>query len=123
MNRDETIDEAYTAIQASVINWGKLLIATGGALKPEKYFHSLISFRWSKSGKWEYIRHNKDDAAVLYIPTPDGSLADIEHTAVNKSKNTLGAFTCPTDDGAGGITRMQEKVKMWLDRATSGHLH
>jgi hypothetical protein len=32
----ETILEAYSWLQESVINWGRLLIAMGGALKPSK---------------------------------------------------------------------------------------
>ena len=32
----ETTMEAHANLQESVINWGKLLIATGGALKPAK---------------------------------------------------------------------------------------
>ncbi len=36
MHRIESILEAHAHLQESVINWGKLLIATGGALKPAK---------------------------------------------------------------------------------------
>ena len=35
-NTTESADDAPAAIQASVHSWGNLLIATGGALKPEK---------------------------------------------------------------------------------------
>ena len=34
MEKIESIDETYEGLQASFHNWGKLLIATGGALKP-----------------------------------------------------------------------------------------
>jgi hypothetical protein len=36
MRRTETALEAHTCLQESVINWGKLLLATGGALKLAK---------------------------------------------------------------------------------------
>jgi hypothetical protein len=36
MRTIETTLEAHAKLQESVINWGKLLIATGGALKPAK---------------------------------------------------------------------------------------
>jgi hypothetical protein len=40
--------QAFEGLQHSIINWGNLLIATGGALKPIKWSYSLISFRWKK---------------------------------------------------------------------------
>ncbi len=40
----KTTMEAHDNLQESVINWGKLLIATGGTLKPAKCSYYLISF-------------------------------------------------------------------------------
>jgi hypothetical protein len=40
----ESIDEVHIAIQSAIANWGKLLIVTGGSLKPEKCFYHLIDF-------------------------------------------------------------------------------
>jgi hypothetical protein len=50
----ETILEAHSWLQESVINWGRLLIATGGALKPSKCSFYLISFKWKADGTWVY---------------------------------------------------------------------
>jgi hypothetical protein len=36
LTKDETVDKVHTAIQDSVNSWGNLLIATGGALQPNK---------------------------------------------------------------------------------------
>jgi hypothetical protein len=36
MNKSETVWESHAALQASILYWGSLLIATGAALKPEK---------------------------------------------------------------------------------------
>jgi hypothetical protein len=44
MKKVETIVEAHAALQNSIHNWGCILIATGGALKPEKCDYHLISF-------------------------------------------------------------------------------
>jgi hypothetical protein len=38
-DHNESVDDAHAAIQNSVNSWGNLLIATGGALKPEKCFY------------------------------------------------------------------------------------
>jgi len=43
-NEDATIHEAHGALQQSVTSWGNLLIATGGALKPQKCFFYLIGY-------------------------------------------------------------------------------
>jgi hypothetical protein len=50
----EMILEALSRLQESVINWGHLLIATGGALKPSKCSFYLISFKWKADGTWVY---------------------------------------------------------------------
>jgi hypothetical protein len=41
---EELVEEAHAALQAAVDSWSSLLIATGGALKPEKCFYYIISF-------------------------------------------------------------------------------
>jgi hypothetical protein len=48
----ETILEAHSQLQESVINWGHLLITTYGALKPSKCSFYLISFKWKADGTW-----------------------------------------------------------------------
>jgi hypothetical protein len=50
----ESIVEVHARLQESVINWGPLLIATGGALKPSKCLYYIISFRWKADGTWVY---------------------------------------------------------------------
>jgi hypothetical protein len=44
MDGDETIFETHAGLQRAIENWGKLLIATGGTLKPQKCFFHLIDF-------------------------------------------------------------------------------
>jgi hypothetical protein len=41
MHRNETVFQAHLKFQDSIINSGKLLIATGGTLKPPKCSYSL----------------------------------------------------------------------------------
>ena len=50
MDQVETPAEAHSALQASVTNWGKLIIATGGAFKPAKCFSYLVSYGWLPDG-------------------------------------------------------------------------
>ena len=51
MSRDVMTTQAHRAMQDSIDNWGKLLIAFGGAFKPEKCFSHLISFKWRADGR------------------------------------------------------------------------
>ena len=53
MEKIESIDETFEGLQDRVHNWGKLLIATGGALKPPKCFYTLLDFEWNVKGKWK----------------------------------------------------------------------
>ena len=50
MDADESIAEVHAAIRRAVENWGCLLIATGGTLKPKKCFYHLIDFAWTQKG-------------------------------------------------------------------------
>ena len=50
INAEESIVEVHTAIQRAIENWGRLLIATGRTLKPEKCFYHLIDFAWTQKG-------------------------------------------------------------------------
>jgi hypothetical protein len=54
MRAVETILDVHSWLQESVINWGCLLIATGGASKPGKCSYYLISFKWKVDGTWIY---------------------------------------------------------------------
>jgi hypothetical protein len=47
-----TAFEAHAQYQELVINWGKLLMATGGALKPAKCSFYLLSFHWKADRTW-----------------------------------------------------------------------
>jgi hypothetical protein len=50
MNYGESHLEALEGLQQSIMSWGKLLIATGGSLKPSTCFYHLMSFSWKQDG-------------------------------------------------------------------------
>ncbi len=72
MDAEESIAEVHTAIQRAIENWGRLLIATGGTLKPKKCVYHLIDFAWTQKGGWQYITHHKDERAALFVLLPMG---------------------------------------------------
>ncbi len=90
MDAVESIDEVHIAIQSAIANWGKLLIATGRSLKPEKCFYYLIDFAWTPKGGWQYIAHHEDEGAAVFVPLPDGTMAPISHLAIDDAQKHLG---------------------------------
>jgi len=122
MRTVETILGAHSRLQESVINWGSLLIATGGALKPGKCLYYLISFRWKADGTWVYENNVIRPDLAIGVPLADGSLAEIEHLPVESAIKTLGLMTCPTGSSASALGRMQQQGQEWADHVKSGKL-
>ena len=79
----ETKKQAYEGLQDSIMNWGKLLIATGGALKPSKCSYYLITFKWDKEGVWRYESNETSDDWDMVVPLANGEVEGIEHLAVD----------------------------------------
>jgi hypothetical protein len=124
MNKVETLEEVHMALQESIHNWGCILIATGGALKPAKCFYHLISFSWKQDGTWQYSPNNKRPDLNIMVPTEDGTFAAIEHLLVLSSPTkTLGQMTFPTGNSGGAIAQMNKKAQGWIDKAKSSKLH
>jgi hypothetical protein len=123
MEQDELVWEVHRSLQQSINNWGKLLIATGGGLKPNKCFYHLLDFAWLAKGGWQYIAHQEDGYAVITIPMPDGTAAPISHIAVDNAQKTLGVVTCLSGSSYGSLLQMKEKTQKWLDSLTAGQLH
>jgi hypothetical protein len=123
MDGNKTIFETHAALQHTIKNWGKLLIAKGGTLKPEKCFLHLIDFQWTRQGGWQYIGHHEDETAAVFVLLPDGLTEPIPHRAVDNAQKTLGIITCPSGNSTGSLTQMKEKTKKWLDALTSRRLH
>ena len=123
MTNVQTIEEVHVDFQESILNWGKLLLATGGALKPAKCFYHLISFLWQADGTWRYADNEGREDLEIMVPLKDGSLAAIEHLPVTTPTKTLGQMTCPTGGSHGAVAQMREKVRGWVDKAKASKLN
>jgi hypothetical protein len=106
----------------AVIDWGKLLIATGGTLKPEKCLYYLISFKWKADGTWLYDQNELNPHCTLGVPMADGSLEEIEHLPISKAIKTLGSMTCPLGSSMSAIKRMKTLGQEWVDRVLASSL-
>ena len=123
MEKIESIDETFEGLQYSVLIWGKILIAIGGALKPQKCFYTLLDLEWNARGKWKYKLHHEDTRAQLYVPMPDETHENIEHVSAHEAKETLGIYTCPSGAYKKSLEIMAEKAQGWIDIASEGKLH
>ncbi len=74
MEQEESIFDVHWELQESFLSWGKLLIATGGTLEPDKCFFHSIDFSWSGGGTWKYVDHSKNRDALVFLPLHNGSL-------------------------------------------------
>ncbi len=111
MERNELVWEVRRSLQQSIGNWGKLLIATGGSVKPEKCFYHLLDFAWLAKRGWQYIAHHEDGRASITVPMPYGTAAPISHKAVDDTQKMLGVVTCPSGNSSGSLHQMKEKTQ------------
>ena len=122
MDEWQDAEDTFFGIQDAIINWGQLLLASGGALKPAKCFFHLISFKWNADGKWSYENNDENKEFRAVVPLADGSFAQIEHLGVNEPTKTLGSMTCPSGCNKGAIKYMQTKATAWKDMVAAGKL-
>jgi hypothetical protein len=122
MGRVEPAANAHERLQEAVINWGKLLIATGGALKLEKCLYYLISFKWKADGTWLYDRNELNPHFTLGVSMADGSLEEIEHLPISKAIKTLGSMMCSLGSSVSAIERMKTLGQEWVDRVLASSL-
>jgi hypothetical protein len=123
MNKSEMVIEAHGALQESIINWGRLLIAMGGTLKPTKCFYHVISFGWNHDGSWKYKDNTARVDLEILVPLSDGTSTPIKHLPTSSSTKTLRQMTCPMGCSLGAIQQMMEKAQKWIDKAEGGNLH
>jgi hypothetical protein len=114
LEEDKSMAKVHASIQASVNNWGNLLIATGRAFQPAKCFYSIISFEWT-NGEWRYANNSILSNFGLTVPLPGGEATGIGHRPVTHMEKMLGAMTSPDGDSSGAIRMMQEKAQRWVN--------
>jgi hypothetical protein len=90
LNKTESISKFHKALQDSILSWGRLILATGGALKPAKLFYHMIFFSWKPDGSWKYYVNDKVPKLSILVPLADGSLAPIDHLPVTTPTKPLG---------------------------------
>jgi hypothetical protein len=118
--REDILDpgELWCQAQLELEHWSCLLNATGGALKPEKYFWYLLGYV-CEDGKWTYAEMVPWE---MLITNPDGTTSPIKQEKVTESKKTLGIHDSPSGGNATHLSFIKVKVSTWVNRMTNGHL-
>jgi hypothetical protein len=96
MGRVENLEETHAGLQTSLDSWTRLLIATGGALKPEKCCSYLMGFNWDRQGTWSHAKLEENPTFKIAFYLPNRWRAPIEHLSVNEARVTLGMSSCPS---------------------------
>jgi hypothetical protein len=118
---DDSTTTAHTALQSSITCWGNLLIATGGALKPQKCFYYVIGYKWDSRGKWSYEDLNITAPLNITVPQPNGTPVSIQQLPVSTPSTTLGGTSCPAGTQA-MLAAMSDKAIAWASQARNSGL-
>ncbi len=119
MHENENVIQAHLNLQDGIINWGKLLIATGGTLKPPKCSYYLILFKLKPNGTWLYEDNTVNKDFAVGVPLADDNLTEIKHLPVTSAVKTLGSMMCPAGLNKAAIERMQSQGQEWVDKITN----
>ena len=123
MDHEESVFEAHEVMQLSIMNQGELLMASGGSIKPIKYFYHLIPFEWWSNGTWRYAKNELNEVFDISVLILGEQMVYIEHMLVDEPTETLSVYTCPSGDCYGAIKAIQDKVQDQVDTAKNGKLH
>lgn len=124
MNRRESMHDVHAALAASVKSWNSLLLATGGALHPDKCFYYLMSYRFDKRRKvWLYEDHTDDERYDIAITLPDGTPSLIAQHHVDHAETMLGVRTSPSGSSDGCMEVMKEKATDCVQKVLSSRIN
>ena len=127
-----TAQELISHTQDATNTWGGLAIATGVALKPEKCFAYILTYKFinghavmgdmrSLPSPSAMISQNEDTPlpSHLTVPLPDVSCAPIPTIPNTTASLTLGIWHYPSSRGAKHVKEMCSKGHNWVERLQS----
>ena len=105
----------FAKIQHAVTDWARVVIATGGSLKPPKCHASVASFRFI-GGVAKMKSKRALPSVTLTVPQKDGPPKKIAVIEPTESKKTLGVFTNLTGDGTDHLKYIRGKGLEWASK-------
>jgi len=115
-----TSAELFNEVQAVLLTWESLLLATGGALKPSKSYWYYLDYSCVR-GVWKPKRIQ--DAPGELILHNKGTPYTIQRLEVHKAREALGIMSCPDCSMEDQVEAMQAKVAKWVDGIRTEHIN
>jgi hypothetical protein len=114
-------EEFLQLVQSATNDWAGLVHATGGLLKPQKYFWYMLGWIWKK-GKARLKTLYELPHNPLYIPQPDGTRAPIQLKAISDPEKKLGVYTCPMGNFSYHVAQLLTTGSEYVERLGSRRL-
>ena len=150
MDPDADLAEVADEAQRSIDCWGKLLIGTGGALKPEKCKWTVHDMVPRADGTWEYRRCKPADSTIkegevvpgtvlfdadheedhldpidhhrMTVPQADGDAVAIEQLQSCQAVENLGLLTPPEGSSEPQLCALRARTDEWINNVRNGGL-
>ena len=129
LDEDDDAESATYKAQQGVTNWGKLLIAGGGALQPPKCKWTVHDQVVKEDGIWEYRTINltlpadnknkdvdtmRDDTLSnlkTKVPQASGDVVAIKQLMQSEAAKNLGLFTRPDGVNEPHLAQIKERIE------------
>ena len=115
-NLQSAINVYHTA-QGAITLWSHLLAATGGTIKTEKSFWSMIDYSCT-NGVWHYAKYRQFPLVLLL----DGVETLVPQHATTAADKTLGVFHCPAGGHVEHLQHLRRRTFEWLAQMKNGRL-
>jgi len=117
----ESIDSILTRTQDLALTWCDALWVTGGAVRPEKCWWYLVSFKWQGS-KWKYTSVDEQPGEVL-VPDCEGDQTLVKRIGVTIPMRTLGVRIAADGNMSGEKEYLLERSREWANNLTKAFLY
>lgn len=120
-NRKLTDVEFFHQIQASLLAWGAIVMATGGHLKQKKCKVSVVSFQFKQG-----IATIKPPALLpmhsFVIPQHNSEPVSIPLLPPGEASEALGTYVAANGDGTAQLEAIHKKGMEWVERLSTSRL-
>ena len=151
MSAEDSLDDVVYKAQESIQCWGELLMATGGALNPEKCHWTVHDMVPRGDGSWEYRRCRPAASTIeegkvvpgtdmmedfdegfevadevenhqLKVPQLTGDAAVIAQLQSCQAKKNLGLYAPPEGSSEPQFAAMRDRVDEWTNNIKNSDL-
>ena len=114
-NKHDDFEKVTEDAQSVARKWCDTLRITGGALRPEKCWWFLVSFKWLPDGSWKYASV-EETPGDIEIPDYRMETEKIEKVEVTEGRMGLGVYIAPDGSNREQLKYMEGKVESWTGK-------